>query len=1061
MANRLGVRFLFFCGILVFLASILYFSRYVLLETLLVHQLQTRNIPLQSFTISNISPSNLLIRDLSLGANEELRVDQIDIHWNLVDLIQGKFDVVSLNGITIWLDLSGEQPVLGSLHPLLNSPSSDKVSSRAFPLPTITNLQASINFRSAQGDLLLNLSGKMGQRGTLTQTTAIEFGINGFSMETSGQLNLTIDSTQAIQGHVAILNGAINRPDLKIAQMSGEAAFTLSAMQPRQLDAKFNLNEILLPSRQESTQQAYKQASLHLQLIENHIELAGKLLATDDIEALNIQVKANKQDNPIDFDMAMNASGLASYLPWNLINMAQPSSGKFSLKLHGAGHIPSEASQSSNSSWLEQIQFNGDAQLDLNAFSYEKKLSNLDTKLDFKIAIDNGIGQVNLTPDSIIRLGNVDWAWLTQSGLPLALSKDIAKGGTLRFSQARQNQLSQINWKLQSNHIDIATQFFASLRFAQTRADFMSSGQLELKVNQSQAVQPTFALKDLTLKIFDVNAPTLKIEQLLLSGAAHGAVDSWNGNFTVSTKIDHIDLGTLTAHKMLITIPMKASALGDSWNIALAQPGQIQLNLSDNTKQFSIKHPLRLAIPQLAFDGKKSNDDFSIKHQVDATLSPFSVWLTSQSAPIEVTIHPGKFALSGQLNKDQPYQAEGEWSGATALLPQSQIKLENIAAAISLGTKKRPLAQLTIGKLHHLATVPFFAPHSFSATINDKTKGKQHIYTLDVVGGLPNLTYFQLNAEQNLINGLGKLKFNLTPINFMAGGTQPSDLLPALAQITDMQGMIRALAHVDWSRKGIQNSGGTVVIDNLSFSHPTLKIAGLNTRVDFNKLLPISTPPQQVIHIQTVDPGIPLTNLNIIYQIESDPNHRPRIKLEDTQLVILGGVLAVEPVTIDPLSGDANITLTLNDIDLKRFFDSIEIDGLEGEGHLDGRIPIRLHDHQITIDNSRLMAKSPGILRFQSEKASQMLANTGAEMNLVLDALQDFHYSELSLTIDKSAVHDLTATLLLLGQNPAVKEGQMIRLNINLESNLDKILKAISLGYSVSNEILKDLFRQD
>lgn len=88
-----------------------------------------------------------------------------------------------------------------------------------------------------------------------------------------------------------------------------------------------------------------------------------------------------------------------------------------------------------------------------------------------------------------------------------------------------------------------------------------------------------------------------------------------------------------------------------------------------------------------------------------------------------------------------------------------------------------------------------------------------------------------------------------------------------------------------------------------------------------------------------------------------------------------------------------------------------------------------------------------------------MLANAGTEMNLVLDVLEDFHYSELSLSIDKSAEHDLVATLSLLGQNPAVKEGQMIRLNINLASNLDKILKAISLGYNVSNEILKDLFR--
>ena len=94
LVKRLSIWFLIFCSGLVFLASILYFSRYALLEALLIHQLQAKNVPLQSFTIDNISLNQVLIRDLSLGTHEELQIDQIDINWNLIDLLKGKLDVV-------------------------------------------------------------------------------------------------------------------------------------------------------------------------------------------------------------------------------------------------------------------------------------------------------------------------------------------------------------------------------------------------------------------------------------------------------------------------------------------------------------------------------------------------------------------------------------------------------------------------------------------------------------------------------------------------------------------------------------------------------------------------------------------------------------------------------------------------------------------------------------------------------------------------------------------------------------------------------------------------------
>ena len=74
--------------------------------------------------------------------------------------------------------------------------------------------------------------------------------------------------------------------------------------------------------------------------------------------------------------------------------------------------------------------------------------------------------------------------------------------------------------------------------------------------------------------------------------------------------------------------------------------------------------------------------------------------------------------------------------------------------------------------------------------------------------------------------------------------------------------------------------------------------------------------------------------------------------------------------------------------------------------------------------------------------------------------MQDFQYTELSLDLDKSAAHGLVAKLSLLGNNPEVKDGQVFRLNINLESDIDKILQTINRGYSLSNEILRSTLRR-
>ena len=115
----------------------------------------------------------------------------------------------------------------------------------------------------------------------------------------------------------------------------------------------------------------------------------------------------------------------------------------------------------------------------------------------------------------------------------------------------------------------------------------------------------------------------------------------------------------------------------------------------------------------------------------------------------------------------------------------------------------------------------------------------------------------------------------------------------------------------------------------------------------------------------------------------------------------------------------------------------------------------------MVIVNGQLSAKKPGTLRFQSQKVTELLANKGIEVDLLLQAIEDFRYKELTLNLDKSEMHDLHAKLSVLGNNPNVKDGHDFRLNIQLESKIDKLLKAIQQGLLFSNKVLRDSLKLD
>ena len=112
---------------------------------------------------------------------------------------------------------------------------------------------------------------------------------------------------------------------------------------------------------------------------------------------------------------------------------------------------------------------------------------------------------------------------------------------------------------------------------------------------------------------------------------------------------------------------------------------------------------------------------------------------------------------------------------------------------------------------------------------------------------------------------------------------------------------------------------------------------------------------------------------------------------------------------------------------------------------------------RIAIDSGALAALGGGLLRFKSEEAKQVLQSGGDQVALMLQALENFTYERLGVDIDKSLAGNARVTLRTLGHNPAVLKGRKFQINVNLETNLDKLLEAALQWYRLSGRALRDI----
>ncbi|CAN0506590.1 unnamed protein product, partial [Laminaria digitata] len=309
----------------------------------------------------------------------------------------------------------------------------------------------------------------------------------------------------------------------------------------------------------------------------------------------------------------------------------------------------------------------------------------------------------------------------------------------------------------------------------------------------------------------------------------------------------------------------------------------------------------------------------------------------------------------------------------------------------------------------------------------------------------------------------GEAVLSVPGFRMTSGGGELRALVPSItgaaAGIDFQSGTVRAESRLTWSKQGIDGTGA-VTIENMAFADPAsgASVSGLTANIRLSDIIPPRTTPGQTIRIKRVDAGAALTDLLLEFAlIEGTAPAIPAMRIETFRTGFANGSLSLAPTTIDSEATAISATINVERVDLGELLGTIGLENISGTGRLNGVIPLRTEGDAVGITGGRLAASAPGTLRIRSEAAKRVLAQGGAEVTLMLSALEDFRYDTLTLEIEKEIAGEGRVVLRTRGQNPAVRDGQPFVINLNLTGNVDNLAAVLAQALKLPGGIVRSM----
>lgn len=252
---------------------------------------------------------------------------------------------------------------------------------------------------------------------------------------------------------------------------------------------------------------------------------------------------------------------------------------------------------------------------------------------------------------------------------------------------------------------------------------------------------------------------------------------------------------------------------------------------------------------------------------------------------------------------------------------------------------------------------------------------------------------------------------------------------------------------------------GRIDVERLFGSWDEIPFSGLNVGLPFGlEVKDLALGPVE-IHLRQVDPGFPVRNIRMRIAAQgSVDGELPPLEISDFSAELLGGRVFAPRLVLDPAAAVNRFDLQVEGIVLKELLRLEQQAELSGSGVLDGTLPVTWSQDGISIAKGALQAREPGgFLRYSASIAARNLARTNPGVRIALDALRNFHYHLLRADVDYAPDGRLVLGLKIHGQNPDLKDGHPVHLNVNVEENVLTLLRSLQVSDTVSDKVGKSI----
>lgn len=282
-------------------------------------------------------------------------------------------------------------------------------------------------------------------------------------------------------------------------------------------------------------------------------------------------------------------------------------------------------------------------------------------------------------------------------------------------------------------------------------------------------------------------------------------------------------------------------------------------------------------------------------------------------------------------------------------------------------------------------------------------------------------------GAHDLKTGRGETVFASGELGFEPRGLQPSALILALRGIVgETVGRASAETTFKWGRLASDfRSSGAFALKDLSFVGPgraVTRTVGVNGDVKLTNLSPLASDGVQTVTVGLVDlDALRLEKGEIRFSLPGDET----LRVVEAEFPWFGGRIGAYDASAPLAGGDTRMDLKAENVDLGEMLAFVDVEGLSGEGTVEGVLPLVVTDGRARIVDGRLSAKGPGVLRYQG-KAAEAAAAANAQARLAFDLLRELHFDELSAKIDGPLDGALKFNVVFKGVNEVTAGGSRV-----------------------------------